>query len=583
MLAVTLSLMLYAQQQRAQKEERPLTLPQQRRALSRALHRLACKVTWEKIKDDIVARFEFQSGNFAVRLTKESQFGSILYLFVFDATSDALDTVRRVCNQCNANSEIQRMTYNIDENDGSIHVHIMAGMRMSDPYMHTTIADIMRGMFAWQATFVNRFNELSNGDTSDHEKINANYTHNLYLIREQEIMHQDTVHTWRTSEHKPLTLKTLLSITMSIDNFLPLRLYGSAETIQKINENGKRQVVKTNDIKVEIDDIAGWNPADAIISDGKLTAQKALLTLNFIDKTKNEREITIHVSAEERTDETIYYRITTTLLPLPVSATLPQSNDETMPCTRSILLAYDTKPMKQLLSKHHYIWKEAIAKSAEGKDNQLTDEERTLLNCVDMDSAFNYSHGKHLFETKRYTEAITYLESAYNNMSRDYNDMSNDERATLNDTIYMLGYAYNELKNYRMAYYYLEMLVPLHHIDYTEEYINCLVNSHDMRALAVIDGLLQMTDFTMGLTQLGNNLGDDDEDSDEEYDTRQMDDNLRDFLHFLKRRKAYVLIDIQHYDEATKLLQKMLKEPENVDFATQELTYLKKLRGGELT
>ena len=161
--------------------------------------------------------------------------------------------------------------------------------------------------------------------------------------------------------------------------------------------------------------------------------------------------------------------------------------------------------------------------------------------------------------------------------------MSNDERATLNDTIYMLGYAYNELKNYRMAYYYLEMLVPLHHIDYTEEYINCLVNSHDMRALAVIDGLLQMTDFTMGLTQLGNNLGDDDDDTDEEYDTRQMDDNLRDFLHFLKRRKAYVLIDIQHYDEATKLLQKMLKEPENVDFATQELTYLKKLRGGELT
>jgi Tfp pilus assembly protein FimV len=51
------------------------------------------------------------------------------------------------------------------------------------------------------------------------------------------------------------------------------------------------------------------------------------------------------------------------------------------------------------------------------------------------------------------------------------------------------------------------------------------------------------------------------------------------FINFLKRRKAYVYIDLQHYDEAESLLKKMLDDPDNTDFAIGELAYLQKLKG----
>ena len=106
------------------------------------------------------------------------------------------------------------------------------------------------------------------------------------------------------------------------------------------------------------------------------------------------------------------------------------------------------------------------------------------------------------------------------------------------------------------------MTIPLRRVTYTEEYINILVNSHDFRAIDVINGLL---------TELENAQAiDDAEDSPQEH--------MIGFVNFLKRRKAYVYIDLERYDEAEKLLKKMLDEPENSDFAISELAYIRKLK-----
>lgn len=47
---------------------------------------------------------------------------------------------------------------------------------------------------------------------------------------------------------------------------------------------------------------------------------------------------------------------------------------------------------------------------------------------------------------------------------------------------------------------------------------------------------------------------------------------------FLKRRKAYILIDKNRISEAIILLQEMVDEPLNKDFAQRELQYLEKIR-----
>lgn len=47
---------------------------------------------------------------------------------------------------------------------------------------------------------------------------------------------------------------------------------------------------------------------------------------------------------------------------------------------------------------------------------------------------------------------------------------------------------------------------------------------------------------------------------------------------FLWRRIAYLMIERKEYDEAEKLLNKLLKYPEIAEFASQELEYLKRIR-----
>ena len=53
------------------------------------------------------------------------------------------------------------------------------------------------------------------------------------------------------------------------------------------------------------------------------------------------------------------------------------------------------------------------------------------------------------------------------------------------------------------------------------------------------------------------------------------------FLAFLQRRKVYVLIEKQAYNKAQRMLKKMLNDPENADFALNELAYLQKKMKGE--
>ena len=98
--------------------------------------------------------------------------------------------------------------------------------------------------------------------------------------------------------------------------------------------------------------------------------------------------------------------------------------------------------------------------------------------------------------------------------------------------------------------------MPLHNIVYTEEYINCMVNGGDLRAYGIIEGLLQ---------ELANLP-----------EKERAKSYFAPFMNFLKRRKAYVLVERRSYEEAEKLLRKMIDEPDNADFAIHELAYIQK-------
>ena len=80
--------------------------------------------------------------------------------------------------------------------------------------------------------------------------------------------------------------------------------------------------------------------------------------------------------------------------------------------------------------------------------------------------------------------------------------------------------------------------------------------------MAIVDNLLSVV-------SLPHEGGEQDDSSSE---------GISDFFNFLKRRKAYLLVETGRYDDAENMLRKMLDEPDNMDFANTELSVIKKRR-----
>ena len=114
-----------------------------------------------------------------------------------------------------------------------------------------------------------------------------------------------------------------------------------------------------------------------------------------------------------------------------------------------------------------------------------------------------------------------------------------------------------ELGKIYTAAYYLEIASHSSSYRHVQEYINCLSNSKDPQALVVVEDVIKRSPKP---------------ESEENMEAWNF------HMAFLKRRKAYILIDKNRISEAIILLQEMVDEPLNKDFAQRELQYLEKIR-----
>lgn len=124
------------------------------------------------------------------------------------------------------------------------------------------------------------------------------------------------------------------------------------------------------------------------------------------------------------------------------------------------------------------------------------------------------------------------------------------------ESSYQIGYTLMELGKIYTAAYYLEIASHSSSYRNVQEYINCLSNSKDPQALEVVEDVIKRSPKP---------------ESDEDMEEWNF------HMAFLKRRKAYILIDKNRISEARILLQEMANEPLNKGFAQRELQYLENL------
>ena len=513
-----------------------------------ALGELHCDVEWSGEGDDRIAVYDYQNGHFRLRILKNSFFVRLSYLFCYSTTTEDVNLVRTVCNQCNINSEVHRVIYSIDEAKNRLDLHIVAGLPMHPDIAAETLVAAMNGMFGWQNALVQKINEMKGEGASagaDKEMVDAATAREMFLMRQQEIRLQGAEQL-RANDTRALTLGDFLDKVMGLQGLRPKRL----------------AMVHPQGIEITAEEeILGFDLTRALFADGKCVAKEAvaLLWTELKGSPGEVRLVTLTFDSEGSDGKTDYFRLTACLSVMPASPKHPFREPTRELMCNSALLAYDHVSREQQFHESNYMWKEAVRRMKDKEQEPLTDEMQLLVDCTSPELANCLYQGQKLFMADRFYEALLYFENAFLLMRGDFDKMKTSMRETFYNTIYYIGFCYCELRQYLRAEAYLGMLVAQHRVLYTKEYVNALVNGGDHRALEFIDQLIHQLNATL------------------EMDEEDKPQHIFQFLAFLKRRKVYVLVEKKRYEEARKNLMEMLDDPECADFAINELAYIQKL------
>lgn len=525
--------------------------------IDKVLKELNCTGTWGEVEKEESVSYQYQGGHFRIRLEENSPYVKLMFLFFYETSTEDIHLVREICNQCNVNADMVHVVYYVNGEDNTIYMHLLAALQLDEGNAKKTLERVMLEMFRWQNIFTRWFSEKKKenqqDEQRDYEKSSAEASREFFLLREQELLHQDAGPDWRSSAEESIRLGKYLSTLFSLREVNPVKM----------------EVVTAQGITVltEKDAILNYDMSTPLIADGKFIGESAMLHLVFMmaERPDKERSVSIHLKAEKQAEHTLYFRISAMVIPLSIQPLIPFKSQETLFKSASLLAAYDLDSPGQRLAEFQYMWKEASRKIDNGEEEQLSEEEHMISDCIGPDVGYDLYHGMVRLRQKRYYEALLYLVNAYQVYAPKMRDLNSSQRDAYFNLCYYIGFCYCELKLYVEALFYLEQTLPLHRITYTQEYVNCLVNSKDFRAMPFIDSILgEIKEAT--------------EDDDEEKDLQGAISN---FINFLNRRKAYLYVEWEEYEKAEKMLKKMLDEPENMDFAIDELAYIQKLKGSK--
>jgi len=530
------------------------------------LHKLNCTYSEAPEENgDRVFEYGFQSGSFRLYTKAHSKIASLEFPGIDTVEADDLNLVRAICNDLNTNTISQFFYYRPTE-DGKVQVDISCSL-VIDPHLpdfDDYLSTLMTRCFEARTRYVQHWKETKKiSDETDTDDIEAHLIQNnsmLRLLREQELRHQyPAVAELRPNSAHPLYLEDLL--TALYEQACPFFLKAEIHCDGDMREvKGESEVAQISLLEPFVKAPADEQPQNMIVF-----VQYRLYELAD-DPTSPLQYLLINVLPQEETETLRYFRITVCRIAQNIRRDISLANRENSDMAETVLVAYDKADNRKMRAEFKYMWEDAKDKVRDGRRSELTPEQELIFDVVHPNVAFNLYRGRALFSQGRFYEALLHLKNAEQVLNRNYHQLHKTYEERFYEIQYLIGFCYCELKLYKQAYFYLSRLQHKQQIKYAAEFINCLVNMQDYEALDTIE------DYLDSIAQLRNAC---------EEDEEAMPEAIIDFENFLRRRRAYVLIDIGSFDEAEVELNKMLDEPENADFALGEIDYLRQLRQDE--
>lgn len=368
-----------------------------------------------------------------------------------------------------------------------------------------------------------------------------------YVAEELEFQSQDEDMMFRADKEHTVILGAVLNRIFDIRKRHILGLYVIYG--QRDGQVGKEVTQR--------DDIWNFDLCKTMRDENQVFYSHVTLCVSYARDGVTEETVIIHLKENGGDEHTKFIRASIMKICSTGESDVSFSPDWNMPETYSILFAYDDGSLQERDARFIDTVEKIVDKYAKGKE--LDDDETALITKIMPEAGWHYSKGHKAFNEKRYWDALLYFRKVFYLLKeRWFKDKLSDEGLQIfYHCCYLIGYCYAEMKLYEKAYFYLDFVWPLNNIVYCAEYINCLVNSKDVRAINAIDEELERMD---GLKE-------------KEFTTEFLN-----YYHFLLRRRAYVLTDMNRLDEAEELFKKLLETDNRTEYIQNELDYIKHLR-----
>ena len=206
-----------------------------------------------------------------------------------------------------------------------------------------------------------------------------------------------------------------------------------------------------------------------------------------------------------------------------------------------------------------YMVDEAMDKAKEGRMNELTNEQRLVVAYTDPSIQMELYWGKKYYNHQCYYQSLFHFKKVLNAFKQNMGQLSEETMNFYTEICFYVGFIYNDMKMYDRAFYYLYIAQSANRIDGVMEFANCICNMKDMGAKNYIHRHAEELSKVM--------------EKDEEEAERLMP-----LYNFLRRRFAYVLIDHHELDDAERMLNEMVTNGQDVEFAKGELEYIHQLK-----
>ena len=517
--------------------------------LEEILKRLGCSFETKNEDDEksLLYLFRYQGGAFRIHVPKEgigllkAEFLGFLY-----ADEDQIENLRVCCNYFNMVCRLSKFVYTFDDSENKYIAHIITSFMLNEGMEKPVffMKALLESHFDLRRDFVETFEENQRKKSKIQESDISYRKRMAYLLREQEIAHQSEPFQMRRTQSASLRLTEMLDLCYGLHD-LEFAYMKTVED-EKVTLEFDQEKIADYNLKQNATDITHYIYFNDTNGDGS-----------------SLRTIEINLRKEYDDEVACYLRLSSILFPSVYGAESTFVSGRTGLDALTFLIAIDKQDEAQYHKEYNYLWNDALDKKERGETDQLTDDQKFLLNADEPDIGYYLFRGRRLYADGRYYEAVDFLTHAFFYLNDEHDSLTNEQQKAFHELAFLIGFSYMELQLFAEAYYFLDIVHDLNNLRYAQEYVNCLVNSNDFRASDTINNLMS---FVRGFM-----MQSDEEDED-------IPEHITEFYHFLRRRQVFLWVSQDHLDAAESECNRMLSEPDNADFALDELAYIQKLR-----